>query len=143
MNKLDTVKIVYSFNDFNESRKYLSDDFQGTDSVDGPAFDKEGWIGMGQMFKGSLPDIKVVIDDVSENGDSFTVTSHFTGTFANDFDLSAMDMGVIPASGKFVEFPSSTAEISFTGDKISRFHSTDTGPDAGLPGLMKTLGSSG
>jgi hypothetical protein len=141
MNKMDIMKVVYSFNDFEESAKYLSDDFQGTDSVGGPTFDKAGWIGMGQMFKGSLPDIKVVIDDVREEGDTLTVASHFTGTFTNDFDLSAMDMGVIPASGKFVEFPSSTAQISFEGDQITKFHNTDTGPDAGLPGLMKTLGA--
>ena len=141
MNKLDTVKIVYSFNDFNESRKYLSDDFQGTDSVGGPTFDKAGWTGMGQMFKGSLPDIKVVVDDIQENSDMLTVKSHFTGTFTNDFDLSTMDMGVIPTSGKFVEFPPSTAEISFNGDQITRFHNTETGPEAGLPGMMKALGA--
>ncbi len=141
MNKMDIVKVVYSFKDFKESEKYLTADFQGTDSVGGPAFDKAGWIGMGQMFKGSLPDIKNVIDDVSEEADSVTVASHFTGTFTNDFDLSEMGMGVIPASGKFVEFPSSTAKISFDGDKISKFHNTDTGPDAGLPGLMKALGA--
>jgi hypothetical protein len=142
MNKVDIMKIVFSFDNFDEAQNYLSEDFQGTDSVGGPTFDKAGWVGMGQMFKGSMPDIKVVIDDIQEDGDMLTVKSHFTGTFTNDFDLSAMGMGVIPASGKYVEFPSSTAEISFTGEKISRFHNTDTGPDAGLPGLMKTLGGS-
>lgn len=140
MNKIEMVKATFSFDDFDRSAQYLSDDFQGTDSVGGPAFDKAGWVGMGQMFKGSLPDIKVVIDDIREEGDSVKVTSHFTGTFSNDFDLSALDMGVIPASGKMVTFPSSTAQISFNGDKITRFHNTDTGPEAGLPGLMKALG---
>jgi hypothetical protein len=138
---MDIVKVVYSFDDFDRSANYLTDDFQGTDSVGGPTFDKAGWIGMGQMFKGSLPDIKNVIDDVREEGDSVTVTSHFTGTFTNDFDLSALGMGVIPASGEFVEFPSGTAQITFDGDQISKFHSTDTGPEAGLPGLMKALGA--
>ena len=141
MNKVDFMKKVYSFDNFEESQKYLSEDFQGTDSVGGPTFDKAGWVGMGQMFKGSIPDIKVVIDDIQEDGDMLTVKSHFTGTFTNDFDLSAMGMGVIPASGEFVEFPPSTAEISFEGDKVTRFHNTDTGPEAGLPGLMKALGA--
>lgn len=141
MNKVDFMKKVYSFDNFEESQKYLSEDFQGTDSVGGPTFDKAGWVGMGQMFKGSIPDIKVVIDDIQEDGDMLTVKSHFTGTFTNDFDLSAMGMGVIPASGEFVKFPPSTAEISFEGDKVTRFHNTDTGPEAGLPGLMKALGA--
>ena len=141
MNKMDIVKVVYSFKDFEESEKYLSDDFQGTDSVGGPAFDKAGWIGMGQMFKHSLPDIKVLIDDIHEESDSVVVTSRITGTFTNDFDLTQMGMGVVPASGEMVEFPASTTQISFNGDKVSRFHNTETGPDAGLPGMLKALGA--
>ncbi len=140
MNKIDMVKETYSFDDFDRSAKFLSDDFQGTDSVGGPSFDKAGWIGMGKMFKHSLPDIKVVIDEIHEEGDKVKVTSYFTGTFTNDFDLTEMGMGVISASGKTVTFPSSTAEVSFNGDKITRFHDTDTGPEAGLPGLMNALG---
>jgi predicted ester cyclase len=140
MNKIDMVKVTYSFDDLEESNKYLSDDFQGTDSVGGPPFDKAGWIGMGQMFKNSFPDIKVVIEEIHEEGDSVMLTSHFTGTFTKDFDLSAMGMGVIPASGEAVKFPSSTSRISFNGDKISGTHDMDTGPEAGFPGLLKALG---
>ena len=140
MNKLDIAKETYSFADFEKSNSYLSDDFQGTDEVGGPPFDKAGWIGMGQMFKGSFPDIKVVIEDVHEHGDKVMLTSHFTGTFTNDFDLSAMGMGVVPASGEMVTFPSSTSEISFDGDKVSRTHNIETGPEAGFPGLLKALG---
>ena len=141
MNKIDTVKAIYSFDNVEQNAKYLSDDFQGTDSVGGPAFDKAGWVGMGQMFKGSLPDIKVAIDDIHEEGDSVMVTGRIMGTFTNDFDLSAMGMGVIPASGKMVEFPASTTRVSFNGDKVSRFHNTETGAEAGLPGMMKALGA--
>ncbi len=140
MNKIDMAKVTYSFDDLEESNKYLSDDFQGTDSVSGPPFDKAGWIGMGQMFKNSFPDIKVVIEEIHEESDSVMLTSHFTGTFKKDFDLSAMGMGVIPASGEAVKFPSSTSKISFDGDKVSRTHNTDTGPEAGFPGLLQALG---
>lgn len=141
MNKIDTVKAVYSFDNVEQNAKYLSDDFQGTDSVGGPAFDKAGWVGMGQMFKGSLPDIKIVIDDIHEEGDSVMVTSRIKGTFTNDFDLSSMGMGIIPATGKMVEFPASTTKVSFNGDRVSIFHNTETGPNAGLPGMMKALGA--
>ena len=140
MNKIDIAKVTYSFDDLEESNKYLSDDFQGTDEVGGPPFDKAGWIGMGQMFKNSFPDIKVVIEDIHEEGDSVMLTSHFTGTFTKDFDLSAMGMGVIPASGEAVKFPSSTSRISFNGDKVSRTHNLDTGPEAGFPGLLNAFG---
>ena len=141
MNRIDMAKATFRFDDFETSAKYLADDFQGTDAVGGPAFDKEGWIGMGQMFKHSIPDIKVVVDDVHEEGDSVMVTSRIMGTFTNDFDLTQMGMGVVPASGEMVEFPASTSQISFNGDKITRFHNTETGPDAGLPGMLKALGA--
>ena len=134
------AKATFKFDDFDTSAKYLSDDFQGTDAVGGPAFDKAGWIGMGQMFKHSIPDIKVEIDDIHEEGDSVMVTSRIMGTFTNDFDLTQMGMGVVPASGEMVEFPAATNKISFNGDKITGFHNTETGPDAGLPGMLKALG---
>lgn len=140
MNKIDIAKETYSFDDFDKSNSHLSDDFKGTDAVGGPPFDKAGWIGMGQMFKHSFPDIEVVIDDIHEHGDKVMLTSHFTGTFTNDFDLSAMGMGVVPASGKTVTFPTSTSEISFDGDKVSGTHNLETGPEAGFPGLLKALG---
>ena len=140
MNKIDITKETYSFADFEKSNSHLSDDFKGTDAVGGPPFDKAGWIGMGQMFRNSFPDIEVVIEDIHEHGDKVMITSHFTGTFTNDFDLSAMGMGVVPASGEMVTFPSSTSEISFDGDKVSRTHNLETGPEAGFPGLLKALG---
>ena len=141
MNKIDTAKTVFSFDNIDQNAKYLSDDFQGTDAVGGPTFDKAGWMGMGQMFKHSLPDIKVLIDDIHEESDSVVVTSRITGTFTNDFDLTQMGMGVVPASGEMVEFPASTTQISFNGDKVSKFHNTETGPGAGLPGMLKALGA--
>ncbi len=140
MNKIDLVKLSSGFDDLDESAKYLSDDFQFTDSIGGPPFDKASWIGMGKLFQHSFPDIKEVTDDIREEGNQVMLTSHFEGTFTNDLDLSAVGMGVIPASGKMVIFPSSTNEVSFDGDKISRIHNTATGPDAGLSGFLKVLG---
>jgi hypothetical protein len=140
MNKIETVKSMWNFDDIEQASKTLAEDFQATDAVGGPPYDKAGWVGMGQVIKNSFPDIKVVVEEIHEEGDSVMVTSYFTGTFSNDFDLSAAGMSVIPASGEMVRFPSSTNQISFMGDKISRIHSTDIGPDAGLPGMLKALG---
>lgn len=74
MDKIDLVKETYSFEDFERSNDNLSENFMGTDSVGGPPFDKAGWIGMGQMFKNSFPDIKVVIEDIHEHGDTVSKT---------------------------------------------------------------------
>ena len=139
MNKIDTVKTAFTFGDPEQTSKYFSDDYQGTDSVGGPPMDKTAWFGMGEVMQAAMPDIDFIFEDIREEGDDVLVTGHFTGTFENDFDLSAMNMGVIPASGKAVTFPSGTSRVSFTGDKISRNHSLDTGPNAGTAGFISIL----
>jgi len=48
-------------------------------------------------------------------------------------------MGVIPATGAVVRFPTRTLHVSFDGDQISGIHDADAGPDAGLPGILKAL----
>ncbi|NIO13348.1 MAG: hypothetical protein GTO31_05630, partial [Xanthomonadales bacterium] len=85
-------------------------------------------------------DIEYVIEDIREEGEGVRVVGRFAGTFTNDLDLSIMNLGVIPATGAPVDFPTSTSQVSFEGGKISRSHDTDTGPDAGVAGFLKALG---
>jgi predicted ester cyclase len=139
MNKIDIVRNAFSFDDPEGSQELFSDDFQATDSVGGPPMDRAGWFGMGEMMRASFPDIDYVIDDIKLDGEDVLVVGRFKGTFQNDFDLSAMNMGVIPASGNAVEFPDGTSRVSFEGDKIARSHSLDTGPEAGMAGFIAVL----
>jgi hypothetical protein len=88
----------------------------------------------------AFPDVSTVIEDIREEGDGL-VSSHLGGTFTNDFDLAAMGMGVIPATGAALDFPTTTFPVSFYGDKISKPHDPDTGPDAGMTGFLKALGA--
>jgi len=140
VNKIDIVKKVFDMEN-PERFDLVADEFQSTDSIGSPPLDKVGWQGRGDMLRASLPDIKYVIEDIQEDGEDVTVVGHFSGTFANDLDASAMGQGVIPATGKKVDFPQSHGRVSFKGDKILRTHATDTGPDAGLPGFIKALGA--
>lgn len=118
---------------------HFSDNFQATASVGGPPMDKAGWFGMGEMMRASFPDIDYVFDDIKIEGEDVLIVGRFKGTFKNDFDLSAMNMGVFPASGKAVDFPASTSRISFEGDKISKSHDLDTGSNVGLAGFLSVL----
>ena len=139
MNKIDIVKAAFNFDDPERSMDHFSDNFQATDSVGGPPTDKAGWFGMGEMMRASFPDIDYVFDDIKLEGEDVLVVGRFKGTFKNDSDLSAMNMGSFPASGKAVDFPASTSRISFDGDKISKSLDLDTGPDAGLAGFFSAL----
>ena len=140
VNKIDIVKKLFDMEN-PERFDLVADDFQSTDSIGSPPLDKAGWQGRGDMLRASLPDIKYVIEDIQEDGEDVKVVGHFSGTFANDLDASAMGQGVIPATGKMVDFAQSHVGVSFKGDKILRTHTTDTGPDAGLPGFIKALGA--
>lgn len=140
MNRIDIVKAAFDF-DNPDSSSHLSDDFQYTTAVGDPPMDKSMWVGMGPMMRAAIPDISFVIQDIREQGNGVTVTGRFSGTFVNDLDMSAMGMGVIAATGAAVDFPASTSQVSFDGDKISKAHNLDTGPNAGMQGLLKALGA--
>lgn len=142
MSKIELVELV---NDWNipDRSSYYTDDFQLTNELGEPPADKSGVLVMADLMASAMPDISTIIEDIREEGESVILTSHWEGTFANDFDLSAMGMGVIPATGKAVVFPTSTIRIDFDGDKIGAIHATDTGPGAGMAGFIKALGGNG
>jgi predicted ester cyclase len=139
MNKIEFVKAAMDFNNPNPGDN-ITDDFQWTDSAGGQPMDKAGFLGMIPLLKAAMPDLTFVIEDIKEDGDDVLVTSHMAGTFTNALDLSAMGMGVVPATGAKLTFPTSTDRMSFSGGKISKIHGLNTGPDAGMAGMLKTLG---
>jgi hypothetical protein len=140
MDNVEIVRKAFTIEHWEEGQDLLADSFQSTDEAGSPPFDKDTWFGMGQMLQASFPDLENVIDDIREEGEDVSVTSHFVGTFANDLDLSAVGLGVIPASGKKVTWPPGTSLVTLEGGKITRIHNTETGPDAGMAGFLKVLG---
>jgi hypothetical protein len=140
VNKVDIVKKFYTFENFDESAKYMTDDFQSTNEVGSPPYDQAGWLGMGRMIKNSFPDINVEIDEIREEGNEVYVTSRFGGSFSKDMDLTSHGMMLIPATGAEIKFPSSKVRFSFSGDKISKLHNLDVGKDAGINGLLRAMG---
>ena len=141
MNKTEIVKQTFNFDNPDATAANMADGFMATNEVGEQPMDKAGWLGMGAMWKATFPDIKYILDDIREEGDDVMMTGRITGTFTNDLDMSGMGMGVIPATGKLVEFPTSNLRISFEGDKVLKAHTTDTDPEvAGMAGFMKALG---
>ena len=87
------------------AEKFFSDDYQGFDKDGNVISDKAAYVGMTQLMFNAVKDFKGVVHDISEEGDNVILTLHFEGIHTGDLDLSAMGMGVIPASGKRVETP--------------------------------------
>jgi hypothetical protein len=97
---------------------HLSDDFQFLDQDGNATMDRAGYIGFGYLLLTSFKDMKFLYSDLREEGDDVMVSSHWEGTFTGDLDLSAMGMGVIPASGKKIVWPESSSRWKFKGGKI-------------------------
>jgi len=139
MNKIELVKAAFDL-DNPDRQAYWSEDFQRTDEMGNPPMTWEMWQAMDGLMRSAFPDLGLAIEDIRENGDGVVVTSRFSGTFTNDLDLSAMGMGVVPATGKAVKFPTGTDLVRFENGKICEMHNLDTRPDAGMAGFFKVLG---
>ncbi len=117
---------------------YLSDDFQNLDQDGNVIMDKEAYIGMTQLLSAALKDFKAVYSDVREEGESVIVSYHFEGTHTGDLDLSAMGMGVVPASGKKIVWPEASSEFKIEGDKIVSIK--PYGDSGGMESFLAPLG---
>lgn len=106
---------------YEASMTYLSDDFKNFDKDGNVVADKQAQIGMNQLLSAAFEDFKSVYSNIREEGDSVIVSFHFEGTHTGDLDLSAMGMGVVPASGKKIVWPEDTVAIEIQGDKIVSF----------------------
>ena len=140
--KLDLVKayteLIGVGGDMEAATAYFSDDFENLDKDGTVALTKEGILGMARMMNASFKDYGFVLTNRSEKGDFIIMTGHFQGTHTSDLDLSAMGLGVVPASGKKIVWPEASAKLTFEGDKIVRME-----PYAGAAGLRAFLAALG
>jgi hypothetical protein len=100
------------------TEKYYSDKFQGLDKDGNVISDKAANVSMTQILMNAFKDFKGVVHDYSEEGDGVIMTFHFEGTHTGDLDLSAMGMGVIPATGKRVVTPKAKSRFMVEDDQI-------------------------
>jgi predicted ester cyclase len=117
---------------------YLSDNFQNLDKDGTVLMDKEAYTGIVQLLFTAFTDFNHVRSDLREEGDNVIVSGHFEGTHTGDLDLSAMGMGVVPASGKKIVWPEASAEFKIDGDKIVSIK--PYGDSGGMESFLEALG---
>ncbi len=117
---------------------YFSDDFQSLDKDGNVVMNKEAYTGMVQLLFAAFKDFTYVTSDLREEGDSVFVSGNFEGTHTGDFDLSAMGIGVIPASGKKIVWPKASNEFKIEGDKIVGIK--PYGDSGGMEAFLAALG---
>jgi hypothetical protein len=129
--------------DIDAAANLLSDDFQNLDQDGNVALTKDGILNLGRMMHAAFTDYGFVVTELSEAGDYVIITGHNEGVHTADLDLSAMGLGILPASGKKIVWkkivwPEASAKLTFVGDKIKRLEPY-AGP-AGLKAFLSALG---
>lgn len=118
--------------------KYLADDFQSLDQSGTVLMDKKAYTGMVHLLMTAFKDFKAVFSDLSEVSEGVIVSSHFEGTHTGDLDLSAIGIGVIPASGRKIVWPETRNMFKINGDKIVSIKPMDE--SGGLKSFLEPLG---
>ena len=129
---------AFNAGDYDTVASYLADDFQFSGPVPEP-IDGKQWIGMSKTLKAAFPDIKYNLRVVGVEGNVVTTVTQLTGTHTGDLDLTAMGMGVIPATGKSFSNPEERGETTVNGDKIVSMRIPPT-EGAGLMGILAQIG---
>ncbi len=121
---------------------YLSDEFHNFDKDGNVMGDKAAFNAVSQLLYNAFTGFKGVVHDLQEEEDgSVTMTFHFEGTHTGDFDLSAMGMGVIPATGKRIVTPESKTRFMVEGGQIVSSQPISGGFEDLLAGIGVTLPS--
>ena len=117
---------------------YMADDFKNLDKDGDVALTKDQLLGMTRRLGRSFTGYGFLCSDLRDEDDFVIMTGHFEGTHTDDLDLSAMGLGVIPASGKKVVWPEASAKLTIEGSKIVKME-----PHAGAAGLKAWLAALG
>jgi SnoaL-like polyketide cyclase len=124
--------------DIDAAEKLLSDDFQNLDQDGKVALTKDGILNLGRMMHVAFTDYGFVTTRLSQEGDYVIITGHNEGIHTADLDLSAMEIGMLPASGKKIVWLEASAKLTIVGDRIKRLE-PHAGP-AGLKAFLLALG---
>lgn len=141
MNKRETVQALMDAvqkGDFESAKSMLADDFQFRGPVPEP-MNKEAWLGMSASLKTAFPDLDYHFKVIGADGDIVRSTTQLSGTHSGSFDLTNMDMGVIPATNKTFSAKREKTKVTVIDNKITLWNVKPT-EGAGLLAILDQLG---
>jgi len=140
MNKRETVQALMDavqMGDFENVMSMLADDFQFSGPVPEP-INKEAWLEMSASLKTAFPDLDYHFKVIGTEGNVVRSTSQLSGTHNGEFDLTNMNMGVIPATNKAFSVKLEKTKVTVKDDKITSWMVEPT-DGAGLMAILKQL----
>lgn len=141
MNKRETVQALMDAvqkGDFEDAKSMLTDDFQFSGPVP-EAINAEAWLGMSASLKTAFPDLDYHFKISGADGDVVKSTSQLSGTHSGSFDLTNMNMGVIPPTNKAFSAKIEKTKVTVKDNKISLWAVEPT-DGAGLMAILGQLG---
>ena len=124
--------------DFKNAKSMLTDDFRFSGPIPKPV-NREDWLTMSANLKTAFPDLNYHFIVTDTDGDVVKTTSQLTGTHTGSFDLTAMKMGVIPATEKRFSSKIEKTKITVKDNKVKSWVVEPT-DGAGLNAILGQLG---
>jgi predicted ester cyclase len=140
MNKRETVQALMDSvqkGDFVTVKSMLAEGFQFSGSVPEP-INAEVWLGMSAGLKAAFPDLDYHFKVIGTEGDVVRSTAQLSGTHSGSFDLTNMNMGVIPATNRTFSAKLEKTRVTVREDKITSWAVEPT-DGAGLKEILKQL----
>ena len=141
MNKREIVQTLLDSiqkGDFEKAKSLLTDDFQFSGPIPQP-INREAWLGMSASLKTAFPDLDYHFNVIGADDDVVRTTSQLSGTHRGSFDLTNMQMGVIPATNKAFSAKLEKTKITVKENKITSWAVEPT-QGAGLKAILDQLG---
>ena len=140
MNKRETVEALLDSvqkGDLEIAESMLADDFQFSGPVPEP-INKQSWLGMSSSLWTAFPDLDYHFKVIGTEGDVVRTTSQLSGTHTGSFDLTNMQMGVVPATNKTFVTTREKTKITVKENKITAWTVEPT-QGAGVMEILKQL----
>jgi predicted ester cyclase len=141
MNKRETVQALMDSvqeGNFENVRTMLAEDFQFSGTAAEP-INAEAWLGMSKSFKTAFPDLNYHFKVIGADGDVVRSTSQLSGTHSGSFDLTNMNMGVVPATHLPFSSKLEKNKVTVRDNKITAWTIEQT-EGAGLKAILGQLG---
>jgi len=141
MNKREIVQSLMDSiqkGDFVHAKTMLADDFQFSGPVPTP-INRDSWLGMSASLKTAFPNLDYHFNVIGAQGDVVKTTSQLSGTHTDPFDLTAMNMGVIPATDKDFSVKVEKTKVTVKDNKVTSWAVEPT-DGAGLSAILDQLG---
>jgi hypothetical protein len=127
--------------DFEKARFLVSKDCQFSGSVPEP-IKREVWMGINKNLKRACPnlDYHFHVDRVDGlDGGVVKISAELKGTHSGVLDLSALRLGVTPATDKSFAMPREHGKVTIKGDKVASWV-VEPIAGGGLMGILDQLG---